>query len=764
MAVTVTNDKTTLDAADAVGAWAVDGVHSQPVVDPDSQVQNTGCIEARITNGGGLGTVMANHGSTNFLGSNDGKHLYMWMRQSMIWDTLANNGVRFRIGTGELANYGEWRVLGQDKGIASYKAWVNGCVDPVHPFQTVNGTPPALTAVVWSGANINWATGNGKSLAIIDEVKLGSKLFVKGGGVSTQGKFSEIASYDETNGIGWLKSIGGVYFVCSGLEFGDTGTATTYFADTLQTVIFEDYSVSGALYLINFIGNATGTNDFRFGTTSGTGTAQEGSGGVIFRSAGSVPFRVHAMDSNVNKVGFYGCSLIGPPNLYGCPMRTFQFEDNSASSFTEDTRDANDADASDAPMMPATQALNDATYFGHDAHTYGLNINIGTAKTGTWTLTWEYWNGSAWTALTNVTDGTSNFATTGAQTVTWTMPVDWAKTTVNGFNRFWVRARISSFTSSGTVPSLTQANMMMSGDVHAHTANFEAVGTNFINMGSIHVKNGALLKKCIITDSTVPATNAAVDFEGTNPSTNTVRDLTIQNCARGILLRGTGDGPHTYDFRNIQFANNTNDVRVDYPSTATVIINVLEGGDTPTVDNVNGSTVTINNTVSVSVNAVDGLGSPIEGARVLLEAASGGTLPVDASVSITRSASTATVTHTSHGLATGNKVAIRGANQTEYNGIKTITVTGANTYTYTVSSPLPTTPATGTITSTSVVLEGLTDSSGNITDGSFNYASVQPVSGVVRRGTNTPRYRSTPISGSITAAGFNSTVTMVSDE
>lgn len=64
--------------------------------------------------------------------------------------------------------------------------------------------------------------------------------------------------------------------------------------------------------------------------------------------------------------------------------------------------------------------------------------------------------------------------------------------------------------------------------------------------------------------------------------------------------------------------------------------------------------------------------------------------------SITRSGSTATVTCTAHGYSTGNKAAIAGATQSEYNGVFTITVTGANTFTYIVSGT-PATPATGTI-------------------------------------------------------------------
>lgn len=65
--------------------------------------------------------------------------------------------------------------------------------------------------------------------------------------------------------------------------------------------------------------------------------------------------------------------------------------------------------------------------------------------------------------------------------------------------------------------------------------------------------------------------------------------------------------------------------------------------------------------------------------------------------SITRSGATATVTTTTnHGYSTGNVVNIRGAGQAEYNGDFTITVTGLNTFTYTVTGT-PATPATGTI-------------------------------------------------------------------
>jgi hypothetical protein len=81
------------------------------------------------------------------------------------------------------------------------------------------------------------------------------------------------------------------------------------------------------------------------------------------------------------------------------------------------------------------------------------------------------------------------------------------------------------------------------------------------------------------------------------------------------------------------------------------------------------------------------------GAPLTLDVALG----VDVSVSeLTRASTTATATATAHGFTSGDQVNIRGATQTEYNGDFLITVTDADTFTYTVVGS-PATPATGTI-------------------------------------------------------------------
>jgi hypothetical protein len=160
--------------------------------------------------------------------------------------------------------------------------------------------------------------------------------------------------------------------------------------------------------------------------------------------------------------------------------------------------------------------------------------------------------------------------------------------------------------------------------------------------------------------------------------------------------------------------------------------------------------------VSVSVTALDASdSSSVQNARVLLRSTSGGT------VTITRSGSTATVTHTSHGFSDGQKIVISGANEGQYNGIKSITYIDANSYSYTVSGT-PTTPATGTINSYKVILDGSTDSSGLISN-QIEISGNLSVTGTARKGTSAPYYKPSPISGTITSSGLEITSFLVQD-
>jgi len=166
--------------------------------------------------------------------------------------------------------------------------------------------------------------------------------------------------------------------------------------------------------------------------------------------------------------------------------------------------------------------------------------------------------------------------------------------------------------------------------------------------------------------------------------------------------------------------------------------------------------------VGVTVKDVDTL-SAIQDARVIIEAETGGALPSGASVTITRSGSTATVAHTAHGMSNGQVVVIRGANQDEYNGRYTISNVSTNAYDYTVTGT-PTSPATGTITATAQILQGLTDASGVVQNTSFAYSSSQPIKGWVRKASTGTKYKQGNIVGTISSSGFDTTILMIGDE
>lgn len=175
-------------------------------------------------------------------------------------------------------------------------------------------------------------------------------------------------------------------------------------------------------------------------------------------------------------------------------------------------------------------------------------------------------------------------------------------------------------------------------------------------------------------------------------------------------------------------------------TTGTVNLTVA-GGTTPSIHSDGATVNVIANAVPLTITVLDDEdSSAIEGAAVTISVSDGtGDYPFEESVTITQTGGTATVTHTAHGLSTNQKVIIDGANENNYNRIKTITVTGINAYTYPIDSGT-TSPATGTIISTAVIIDGITNVSGVISDTRV-YSVNQPVTGLVQRGTKQPIYK-----------------------
>lgn len=357
-------------------------------------------------------------------------------------------------------------------------------------------------------------------------------------------------------------------------------------------------------------------------------------------------------------------------------------------------------------------------------------------------------------------------------------------------NRIWTLTS-SNANAITNLYACTLNNMKSAALNSASTMN----GCTVTNSGTI-TPSGATVKNCqfqaLATAAPISATYQ-IDVATTAP---VLTGNTYTNCATAIRWNvatdtngkldnstftsgGTGHAielgancPSNITLTSVTFSgyagsNGSTGNEAIYNNSGKAITINITGGTTPSIQNGTGaSTTVLSNTVAVSVHVQDSSSAAaISGARVWAAVtSSAGGKPYQASVTITNSSTTATVTHTAHGLSTGDNVWIQGASLAANNGSFSITVTGTNTYTYTMGSAPGSNP-TGTITSTFVVVSGTTDASGNITGSSYSYAADQPISGHVRDSSGAPYYQSANLVGTIShTSGLSTTVQLVLDQ
>ena len=330
---------------------------------------------------------------------------------------------------------------------------------------------------------------------------------------------------------------------------------------------------------------------------------------------------------------------------------------------------------------------------------------------------------------------------------------------------------LGSITTSDTRP-----DYVVTGTSGAHTLTGTLSNHRNVTFTSVVDCDGASLECDLLTQATAEIQNAIINTtsaasiaclqDPTFGSATDLHDSTFIQAGAGHALEIDTAGAYT--FTNLTFtgygADTTDSAALDITAGTGTVTITLVGSPQPTFKTAGAAVVFVTNPVTLAVTVLDSLGLAIEGVAVTILASDGtGDLPFEDVVTITQTAGVATVAHTAHDLATGNKVAIRDSTIVAYNGIKTITVTGVNAYTFPIDSGT-TSPATGTILSTGIVIDGLTNVSGNISD-TRSYSVDQPVEGDARKGTHSPVYKPSPISGAIDKdAGLPVTVSMTLDE
>lgn len=361
------------------------------------------------------------------------------------------------------------------------------------------------------------------------------------------------------------------------------------------------------------------------------------------------------------------------------------------------------------------------------------------------------------------------------------------KVTAN-FNKIEIRQASSrvdwtnvTFIALGTV-SKGRLECIDDADVNISGCTFQGMDT-FIFKSVSEVLNSTFLNCGIITANSAKFNGTKfTGFTGAADASQLVWDTNVDldgkidgctftkgtNATHAIQLGTTS--PTTVTIRNCTFsgynaanANNDSTFLVSR-TTGTVTINVVGCTGNLSYKTAGATVVVASNPVSATVTVTDTAAPPatIQNARVLVLAYSGGPMPYDVTVTISNSGTTATVTHTSHGMATNDKVQIRGASLWQNNGVFSITKINDNSYSYTLPSAPGSSP-TGTIKATFVVLEGLTDASGQITM-SRSFTSNQPVTGRARYSSGAPYKKTTDFTGTVnSSSGLSITVQLLPD-
>lgn len=209
------------------------------------------------------------------------------------------------------------------------------------------------------------------------------------------------------------------------------------------------------------------------------------------------------------------------------------YYDLSGTDYTDETADIGNATANDVNVPGHAEGeVGDYLAIGYEDPFTAIAMNVGTAKTDTSTLVFEYWDGDEWKTL-SVTDGTTGFTLTGSHDITWTEPTDWVKKKINTDTvaYYYIRVRCSAFTSADAQGMITQALLGISPD----TVTKYIYSTNSVLLPSFTAFMGVDIDEHIVSGCVIDKLelNAEEDFltmsietKGQTPNVTTLKNKT----------------------------------------------------------------------------------------------------------------------------------------------------------------------------------------------------------------------------------------------
>lgn len=422
--------------------------------------------------------------------------------------------------------------------------------------------------------------------------------------------------------------------------------------------------------------------------------------------------------------------------------------------------------------MAAKNDANDATNgynrWGLFADQGGNYLWKGRMQIGTTTNACEFTDQDVSIQIDDVVNCTANFNT---------IEINHASTIVNWTNIIFAALGTNS---PGRLVMNANADMNLEGCQFFNMGAFgfggsgsEFLGCTWNGCGLVTV-NGGKLNGSSVLNSTVAADASAIDWDVNVDPDGYLDDMTVSEganahhaiefgstCPSSMTIRGLDVGS---DFAATDGQNNSTFYISDSNTGNSYTIYCVGCSGNMTYKSAGASVTIVSDPVTVKVTVKTAGGVAIQNALVFLAASDGtGPFPFEDTVTISNSGTTATVTHTGHGMATNDYVQIYGGDVAANEGVWQITKINDNSYSYTMASSPGSSP-TGTIIATFVALFGLTDING-VKSTSRVYATDQPVVGWARKSTTSPLYKEGALSGDVDAAdGFNGTAVLVSDE
>ncbi len=369
------------------------------------------------------------------------------------------------------------------------KSWNSFIVGGANRITTTGGTGADLTDIRWAGVVLRHAaanTGNDPAFAF-DWFKSGSAYTCTGTedldglrqfDIGVPGDRGDNPDYGVERGFG-------IFFEpLSGIDIGNGTTATTLTCED-QFISFNPFAEE-VPYNWTVTNNATlnlgrldqqGQDDYPVGGCTLAGTDEvyissiafeNGSNGNLYGSrifrfddllfgeaaAGTDPtLDVRACDiDTVRNVEFRSDDLDLLNSQFHDPLPTFldcaaAFEDD-AGSFTAVTTNWNNTTTA-TTIFPAMEAIGDGHVFGFAEQFSSVEFEISTSGVAG-VVSWQYWNGTTWSALSNVVDDTSSFTANVSEgaynryRVTWDQPTDWATRTISTVTAYYIRANITT--------------------------------------------------------------------------------------------------------------------------------------------------------------------------------------------------------------------------------------------------------------------------------------------------------------------------------